>query len=124
MHTLTKNHLASPETRRAYRQNNKGKIKAWAAGSYRKDPERFAAHRRKQSLKILMKIATRPRPNACECCGGPPTTRYKVIALDHDHQTGKFRGWLCHKCNTAIGLLGDNFEGVMRALTYLAKAAS
>ena len=39
--------------------------------------------------------------------------------FDHDHTTGKFRGWLCSPCNTAIGHLGDNLEGVMRAVRYL-----
>jgi len=42
--------------------------------------------------------------------------------LDHDHRTGKFRGWLCHDCNTSIGKLGDTFDGVMRAADYLKRA--
>jgi hypothetical protein len=39
--------------------------------------------------------------------------------LDHDHVTGKFRGWLCGACNRGIGMLGDNLAGVMRAAAYL-----
>ena len=39
--------------------------------------------------------------------------------LDHDHKTGKFRGWLCNKCNSALGLLGDNINYIQRALKYL-----
>lgn len=30
-----------------------------------------------------------------------------------------FRGWLCGKCNTGIGLLGDTVEGVKRAWVYM-----
>jgi hypothetical protein len=41
--------------------------------------------------------------------------------MDHDHGTGAFRGWLCTPCNAGIGLLGDNAEGVRRALQYLSK---
>ena len=37
----------------------------------------------------------------------------------NDHFAGVVRGWLCKRCNTAIGLLGDNAGGVQRALDYL-----
>ena len=51
----------------------------------------------------------------CDNCG---KTDQKLI-FDHCHETGKFRGWLCYQCNTAIGNLGDNIEGLTRALNYL-----
>jgi hypothetical protein len=57
------------------------------------------------------------RPSACECCGEIP---YKWC-LDHDHQTNEFRGWLCDKCNTGIGKLGDNLDGLHKAVIYLQK---
>jgi len=39
--------------------------------------------------------------------------------LDHDHETGAFRGWLCRNCNSGLGFLGDNAEGLGGALMYL-----
>ena len=42
--------------------------------------------------------------------------------LDHDPVTKKFRGWLCESCNMSIGNLGDNIEGLTRALNYLLAA--
>lgn len=60
---------------------------------------------------------TRPETSVCECCGGPPGT--KRMRLDHCHDTNEFRGWLCGKCNTGIGQLGDNINGVRNALAYL-----
>ncbi len=30
--------------------------------------------------------------------------------MDHDHQTGKFRGLLCHKCNVTLGMVDDSTE--------------
>lgn len=59
---------------------------------------------------------TRPAPALCECCGRPSTRR---LNLDHDHKTGLFRGWLCYSCNISIGHLGDDLEGVQRAVNYL-----
>jgi len=54
-----------------------------------------------------------------EVARGYITGRVKGLALDHDHTTGKFRGWLCDRCNLAIGLLGDTLRRVNRAVNYL-----
>jgi hypothetical protein len=44
------------------------------------------------------------------------------MRFDHDHDTKQFRGWLCHQCNAGIGLLGDGFIGLLRAIDYLNRA--
>lgn len=40
---------------------------------------------------------------------------------DHDHSTKKFRGWLCHDCNRALGNFKDNVVLLQRAINYLNK---
>lgn len=40
-------------------------------------------------------------------------------AVDHDHQTGRVRGILCHQCNCGIGNFKDNPESLTRAAYYL-----
>lgn len=90
-------------------------------GRYAKNPEK----ERERSLLSGWKrnkypAPTRPRPDACEMCGGPATARR--LHLDHNHTTKKFRGWLCHYCNTDLGRLGDSVERVKQALVYLQKA--
>lgn len=58
--------------------------------------------------------ATRPCPELCEAnCGR------KATHLDHCHVTNTFRGWLCHWCNSGIGMLGDSAISVERALVYI-----
>ena len=50
-----------------------------------------------------------------------PETNGKTspFVLDHDHKTGAFKGWLCNKCNSALGFFEDNINYVKRALNYL-----
>jgi len=55
----------------------------------------------------------------CEICG--VAANGKELSYDHCHTTGKFRGLLCNKCNMAIGQLGDNLEGLLKAVKYLTK---
>lgn len=39
--------------------------------------------------------------------------------MDHCHEKLLFRGWLHRKCNTALGVFGDNLDGLQQAVTYL-----
>ena len=62
----------------------------------------------------LHKIAP-PKPEVCDCCKTIP----RKWCLDHDHETNKIRGWICDRCNTGIGKLGDTLQGVQNAFKYL-----
>ena len=69
---------------------------------------------RQKIAKELKKTAPN-KPSECSCCGKIPN----VWILDHDHNTGLFRGWICRNCNMGIGKLGDNLEGLQKAINYL-----
>lgn len=55
------------------------------------------------------------RPDRCECC----RKISDKLCLDHNHEDNTFRGWLCDRCNTGIGKLGDNIKGLRKAIKYL-----
>ncbi len=40
-------------------------------------------------------------------------------AIDHNHDTGEFRGVLCKQCNRALGMFKDNYEILISASEYL-----
>jgi len=40
----------------------------------------------------------------CECCGKVPNGR-PGLSADHDHASGRFRGWICYACNNLVGTL-------------------
>lgn len=69
--------------------------------------------RRKKGLPV----PTYAPPARCEICGRLP--QQSCLALDHDHATGKFRGWLCTSCNTSLGKFEDNPVWLERAATYV-----
>jgi hypothetical protein len=51
------------------------------------------------------------KPDYCECCG---ETDVKIM-LDHCHDSGMFRGFVCKSCNLTLYYLGDNFESVIQS---------
>ena len=62
------------------------------------------------------------KKSGCQVCGS-----HSRLTLDHDHSccpTGEsckkcVRGILCHKCNTAAGLLDDDFERMISLASYI-----
>lgn len=80
---------------------------------------------RKKALKVPaglfaeMQAGQANKCAICGCEGGSEDNRGDRLAVDHDHETGVVRGLLCHKCNTAIGLLRDDPEVLRRAADYL-----
>ena len=62
--------------------------------------------------------AGRARSATCDACGEPNTAR-RSLHWDHDHNTGAFRGWLCHGCNTALGSAGESAERLRKLIAYL-----
>ncbi len=104
---------------------------AWVA----KNPEKVKAKERRYRLAnqqaVTNKIRerswkrqgfpapTRPAPAVCECC---LRAHPRTLNLDHCHETGIFRGWLCWDCNSSIGKLGDSVPALENALSYLKRA--
>ncbi|WP_407543808.1 endonuclease domain-containing protein (plasmid) [Deinococcus radiomollis] len=60
------------------------------------------------------------RNGVCDICKKVPKGQQGSLCVDHDHETGRIRGLLCSPCNRAVGMLGDTYEGLMRAIAYLA----
>lgn len=63
----------------------------------------------------------------CEICGKPERlTNYKSgklcrLAVDHDHNTGRFRGLLCRRCNGLLEWYESN-QSMIHA--YMQRAVS
>ena len=59
--------------------------------------------------------------NRCGICYSKDTGSRRTIRFfaDHNHETGKFRGFICHHCNRMLGDADDS-PGLLRiAADYL-----
>lgn len=71
--------------------------------------------------KRMMKI----KPNkffVCPICekGSIPDITANLV-IDHNHDNGAARDWLCDSCNTGLGRFKDNVELLEKAINYLKK---
>lgn len=57
-------------------------------------------------------------PEVCDVCG-EKNPDGRNIHVDHCHNTGKIRGFLCYKCNTSIGFMRDDFKLIKALAKYL-----
>ena len=64
----------------------------------------------------------------CAICFKPEQTvhgssgRTQPLSIDHDHLSGRVRGLLCSKCNTALGLLNESCELAQSLISHLERA--
>lgn len=58
---------------------------------------------------------------ACAMCALrlDSSTKTSTPHVDHDHQTGKVRGILCHHCNVLLGHAREDEGLLRRAIAYL-----
>jgi phage FluMu protein Com len=56
--------------------------------------------------------------NRCAMCGDL-FNKESSIYVDHDHKTGKVRGFIHAKCNALLAMAEDNTERLKLAIVYL-----
>ena len=57
----------------------------------------------------------------CAVCGGSTWGHYGPC-IDHDHETKRVRGLLCHACNIAAGMVKDSPRIALALVKYLQEA--
>lgn len=84
----------------------------------KKNPEKVAAHGRKQRYGITPEHYERlllQQSGKCKICGD----FMNPVAVDHNHITGAIRGLLCKQCNFGLGSFKDNPQRLRAAAAYL-----
>lgn len=103
---------------------------AGCAEEIKSDPEKDRVYRecitriqicRKYGLPFLQYFQMAlSQKGLCAICHQPEVNN-RILAIDHDHGTGKVRALLCMKCNTALGQFCDSPELLSKAVEYLYK---
>lgn len=62
----------------------------------------------------------------CAICGKEETAQNRpgitsLLAVDHDHSTGKIRDLLCQECNKGLGHFKEDENSLLKAVEYLRK---
>ena len=109
-------YAADPEAEKvrvlAYRVLNPEKVKGWLERSNLK----------KYGITPAEKQALFDKQGGkCAVCGDPLKPGRTGMQIDHDHETGRVRGLLCHPCNMMLGDFRDSPSLLQAAIDYLAR---
>jgi len=75
-------------------------------GGYGMTPEQY--------LKLI-----HAQQGKCACCDTILSENKRYVHIDHDHETGRIRGILCHSCNLMLGHADENIDKLKKAIFYL-----
>ena len=102
---------------RANPERYRTKLQDYAASGKKKTSDRKSHLKRKYGLTLQeFDELLASQGGGCAICGNPNADN-----VDHDHVTGRVRGILCFTCNVAIGLIAEDEERLMGALSYLTR---
>lgn len=109
------------ESQKRWREANPEKYKAINARTQRewrkKNPDRARENNARRQRRLLLEsqeAAVGKKPDACEICSDA-----EGLSLDHCHDTGAFRGWLCRRCNLILGQAKDDADRLRKLAAYL-----
>lgn len=105
--------LAIPENRK---KHNKSQLK-WAHSNFDKRKDRDLRSKYKISLdEYNSKLEA--QMGVCAICADPPKEDL-MLAVDHNHATGKVRGLLCGPCNRGLGQFKEDKTILNKVIGYL-----
>ena len=109
---------------KAYRRNCRQCMVVKSALWVERNQERARINRRSGKLRRAFGLTLEQYQEMFEAQGGlcalcNQEGQRRLLAVDHDHVTGRIRGLLCHICNTALG----KFEriGAVKIQEYLSE---
>ncbi len=98
---------------------------AWRRANPEKHKRAYQVRNHRSNLKTRFgmsveeyNVLVAQSDGVCGICR-EPESRERKLCLDHDHQTGALRGFLCSRCNLLLGNASDSVELLKQAIRYL-----
>jgi Recombination endonuclease VII len=96
----------------------------WNSRSPKKRLEQHLKYKYDLTINELMDQFKKQNENCAICEVTLPdllvyNNRKRGYAIDHNHKNGQFRGILCLKCNSMLGMSNDNPDVLVKASSYL-----
>lgn len=115
--------------RRSMRRIKTKEERSAAHKKWRTNNPKAADKRDERNLKVHgltmeeFKSMSKAQNDVCAICSKPhdESSMFKRLHVDHCHDTGKIRGLLCSRCNTALGLFKDDVQVMQKAIDYLVR---
>lgn len=110
---------------RAYRAEHRDRLNTERRDKWRSDAalrERHGGARLSRNYGLSReqhRVLLDEQNGVCAVCKLPSR---RALCVDHCHATRQVRGLLCDKCNTALGLLGDDSARMRAAGAYVDRA--
>lgn len=105
-----------------YYKTKKGKEKKQEV--YKKQKSKYIERRLLKKYNITYKeyeLILKCQNYKCAICGRTPEENKKMLAVDHNHKTGKNRGLLCSSCNICLGFIEKNTLDISTIGEYIIK---
>ena len=126
-HYAKKNIEKVREKNKEYRKNHKEELNTYSKNWRAQNPERIKENNIKKfgiTFKEYSDMLV-SQNGVCAICKRKESMMsnngksVKDFCVDHCHSTGRVRGLLCNKCNSAIGYMDDNPNFLRNAIIYL-----
>ena len=80
---------------------------------YRPQCKECRQRHKRESYAAKEEVGSIPEGEKCPICGRD------AEVIDHNHKTGKFRGYTCDRCNRGCGQFQDDPDLLKKAQKYL-----
>ena len=95
-------------------ENNQNRVEEYRS----RDPWTLAKRCARRGITPEQLVDRYERQEGC-CAICKAEVALMESAIDHNHETGEFRGILCKQCNRALGMFKDSTKTLRSAVEYL-----